>query len=47
MHSAGFRLKPQLAFDGFRSIVNDYSRIVAVASLFASMVIPGNSIDPQ
>ena len=26
MHSAGFRFKPQLAFDGFRSILNHYAR---------------------
>ena len=44
MHSAGFRFKPQLALEVLSIIIHV---IVAVASLFASMVIPGNSIDPQ
>ena len=44
MHSAEFRFKSQLAFEALSIIIQ---AIVAVASLFASMVISGNSIDPQ
>ena len=44
MRSAGFRLKPQMAFEVLSIIIHV---IIAVASLFASMAIPGNSIDPQ
>ena len=44
MRSAGFRFKPQLAFEVL-SIIIDV--IIAVTSLLASMDIPGNSIDPQ
>ena len=43
MHSAGFRFKLQLGFEVFSIIIHV---IIAVASLFASMAIPGNSIDP-
>ena len=43
MRSAGFRFKPQLAFEVLSIIIHV---IIAVASLFASMAISGNSIDP-
>ena len=44
MHSAGFRFKPHLAVEVLSIIIHV---IVAVASLFASMVIPGNSMDSE
>ena len=44
MRSVGFRFKPQLAFEVLSIIIHV---IIAVASLFASMDIPGNTIDPQ
>ena len=44
MRSAGFLFKPQLAFEVLSIVIHV---IIAVASLFACMAIPGNSIDPQ
>ena len=44
MRRAGFRFKPQLGFEVLSIIIHV---IIAVASLFASMAIPGNFIDPQ
>ena len=44
-HSAGFRFKPQMAFEEFSFIIIHV--IIAVASFSASAATHGNSIDPQ
>ena len=44
MRSAGFRFKREMASEVLSIIIQV---IIAVASLFASMAIPGNYIDPR